>query len=626
MRVLFGALNKRPVTVMQGIASLLSKFNVRLLDGPNPKTDAKGTIWAPTIPEGATPEEQIKFLVNVAHESAHMSEGSDLEKQQRASDWKKLPFHVINAVDDVRIEAAQEQKYRGLKKYYLNDYEIFLKEEGPKFTQTPPDIAGKLKHALRYMIIKLRCEQLGITNTAQLTPEVQDLYDEIIGDLEDRIKGQQVFDDSIELGLKIYNRIKDRVEKEQEEKKKQEKQQQQKQQSQCSGDGQQGDGQSQPDDSGDKKDDEKDGDGDSKDGKEDKKKDGKGSGDKKGDKKEQKPGSGKSGQKKNEKLTAKEKAEAKQAAQDIMDKLESQASQLTTMQDDVGGSMQHPTERSDGPYMVAPNVQDDIRTMHEGSVSMAQESRAKGLKLLGAAGARMTKLFVTTHRPRNLYNRREGRLDMRALVADHMDTKKDVFTYKLPGAQDWAAVSFVVDLSSSMNASGKKEMAAAILSAMLYYLDRVRIPCEAIGYYNTSGNTSKWRTGPVSIRIYKRYEEPYRGAVMNRCVPYACGSTPDLDALKYAVPRLWARPEKKKILMVLADGAPGIGDGHLNYKMQRDEVTYIKAVKKAGIKVFGFGIFADLKKYYGKDFVYVDTNTLGREIVRKMTEVLNSKH
>lgn len=649
--VLFGALNKIPVTVMQGIASLLAKQGVTLLDGPNPKTDTKGTVWAPTIPEGASPEEQVKFLTNVAHEAAHMAGRSSIEQAKVACKGQKLPFQMINAVDDVRIEKLQEQEYQGLKKYYEEDYTIFQKEQAKAISAAPKDYFEKLHAAMRYMIIKTRCEQLGVPLTTALHPDAQKLYDEVFADLEDAIKAQTTHDESIKLGMKIYGRVKDAVKKEQEEQQKKQAQQQ-KQQSQCDGEGepQESEGSDSEDsesedekkgkkskgkksdkDEKDEKDDESEDEGEGTgDEEKDEKKDGK-SGDesKDKDKKDSKKSKGQKGKKskdKKDELTPEQKQKAKEDAQDIMEALEAEADDLTTLQDDVNADIKAKSERSDGPYLVAPDVQDHIKTVYPSSSMTGTTYRDMGIQVLGSAGHHMTSLFVTNHEDEDFLYRPEGDLDMQALVEDYLDVSTDVFMEQIEGAQDWAAVSFLLDQSGSMSGS-KIEKAVSILSAMVYYLDRVGIPTEVIGYSLPTALrqvSSKWRERPVRLNIFKTFEEPYAGNVMNRLYPDTNGGTPDLDALKFIVPRLWARPEKRKVLMVLCDGEPAIGNTQLQYKMERDEVTYIKAVRRAGIKVFGFGIEADLSKFYGNDFVYVNANTLGSAIVEKMKQVLNS--
>ncbi|MBD3388156.1 MAG: hypothetical protein GF414_04400 [Candidatus Altiarchaeales archaeon] len=597
--VLFGALEKIPVTVMQGIASLLAKQGVTLLDGPNPKTDTKGTVWAPTIPEGASPEEQVKFLTNVAHEAAHMAGRSSISEAQAVCGKKKLPFQMINAVDDVRIEKLQEQEYQGLKKYYEQDYTIFQQEQAQKIAAAPKSYFEKLHAAMRYMIIKTRCDLLGIALTAKLHPDTQKLYDEVFADLEDDIKAQTTHEESIKLGMKIYGRVKDAVKKEQEEQQKKKQAQQQKQQSQG-----EGEGDPQESDGSDSEDSESD---DEKKSKDKKKSKGKKDADK-------------------DELTPEQKEQAQKDAQGILDDLESEADGLTTLQDDVGADIKSKSEACDGPYMVAPDVKDYIDTVTPNPYT-GTTFRDQGIQILGSAGHHMTSLFVTNHEDEDFLYRPEGDLDMQALVEDYLDVSTDVFMEQIEGAQDWAAVSFLLDQSSSMRSRYKIGIATSILSAMVYYLDKVGIPSEVIGYnlpVLSGSQSGKWRDRPIRLNIFKTFDEPYAGAVMNRLCPQCDGGTPDLDALKFIVPRLWARPEKRKVLMVLCDGKPEIGNRNLQYKLERDEVAYIKAVKRAGIKVFGFGIHADLSKYYGADFVYVDTNTLGSAIVQKMKQVLNS--
>ena len=52
---------------------------------------------------------------------------------------------------------------------------------------------------------------------------------------------------------------------------------------------------------------------------------------------------------------------------------------------------------------------------------------------------------------------------------------------------------------------------------------------------------------------------------------------------------------------------------------------YIRAVKDAGIKVFAFGIQADLEAFFDDDWMYVDTSTLGNALIVKLGEYLNRR-
>jgi cobalamin biosynthesis protein CobT len=243
--------------------------------------------------------------------------------------------------------------------------------------------------------------------------------------------------------------------------------------------------------------------------------------------------------------------------------------------------------------------------------------------MLGPKASQLTKLFVQQTKPRTLHNRTNGSLDVIALANDIHDTRDDIYSNNQGAKLDKAAVTFLVDNSGSMS----KQIGDmyAILSGILMHLSRACIPTEAIGYTVAGGcRSEKWRDVPAYISIIKEFKEPYGGKVMRRCTqPYLMDETNDLDGMRFAVPRLWARPEKKKIIMVLCDGKPSMGN--LTSVLSKAYKEYIEICRKAGIIVFGIGIGADLKEFFGDDFVSVDTYDVGDVLLTKLTQILNRK-
>jgi cobalamin biosynthesis protein CobT len=102
--------------------------------------------------------------------------------------------------------------------------------------------------------------------------------------------------------------------------------------------------------------------------------------------------------------------------------------------------------------------------------------------------------------------------------------------------------------------------------------------------------------------------------------------TPDLDAMReYAVPQLLLRKEKSKVLFVICDGLPEVGNHVLTDRMRFSYKKYIRVVKSMGIKVFAFGIKTDVSAFFDNDWAYVDTDTLGQTLVDKLHEYLFRK-
>jgi nitric oxide reductase activation protein len=273
--------------------------------------------------------------------------------------------------------------------------------------------------------------------------------------------------------------------------------------------------------------------------------------------------------------------------------------------------------------MVNPNVQDVIGVGPETTPEIAAKIREIGLGYLGPKGSQITKLFVSQSNTRTAYNQYSGNMDVISVVSDIHDTRDDVYRKVSAPRLDKAAITFLMDNSGSM-----KHLIGhmyAILSGLMQYLSRANIPTEAIGYTSEYSRSDIWRDQPAYLTLIKQFHEQYNGTVMRRCVPpINMGQTNDLDGLKFAVPRIWARPERKKIIFILCDGDPDIGSYVLNAKLIRSYKEYIDICRKAGIIIFGIGINRNLSEYFGEDnYASVDLSNVGQILIDRLTKILN---
>ena len=101
----------------------------------------------------------------------------------------------------------------------------------------------------------------------------------------------------------------------------------------------------------------------------------------------------------------------------------------------------------------------------------------------------------------------------------------------------------------------------------------------------------------------------------------------DGEALTWAYRRLNLRREKKKILIVISDGAPvddstlstntpDILDNHL-----KDIVNQIQ--KKNRVQLLAIGIGHDVSKYYSNAFIIEDVDSLGEVIIENLSKMLS---
>ena len=96
----------------------------------------------------------------------------------------------------------------------------------------------------------------------------------------------------------------------------------------------------------------------------------------------------------------------------------------------------------------------------------------------------------------------------------------------------------------------------------------------------------------------------------------------DGEALLWAHSRLIARPEERKILMVISDGAPvddstlSVNSGSYLEKHLRQVIGWIE--NKSPVQLVAIGIGHDVTRYYAKAVTIMDADQLGGTMVEQL--------
>lgn len=642
---------------MEMLISILSEKGVRIVPGKSPATDCKSTVFMPWIKEDATEEDFLKYFCSAAHEQAHLHGKSNTDDLKGKP---KMHGFCINAVEDIRVEYLQEQEYPGLVGYRRRemplDTEGFLKKEFE--SASSGNIKDLIVAMLKYMIIKNRARQLKAEEEVVIhaSEDLVDYYNRYLADLEDILDGLDDSSHAVRVGTEVYKRLKDLLVDDELEKSK-DAEPEEGEEGDESEDGEKSEGKSkskpkedESDDSGEGEDSDS-GEGelsdDGSDGEDSDSGEGEDSDDgsdggelsdgctsKSDDDShsdpedtEEKPAKTEEELKaeeeaRREAAEAKAREDAEKRAEEILKEMEDRKD-LKTIADKRNEHVSAIADADEGGYYTANGVKDIVRFETPNEVRGLATLMA-GKKLLGSVGSRMTKLFVSQTKERNLYNQRRGRFDMKAFNADVMDRRGDVYSSIVPGSLDKAAVCFAVDNSGSMRGE-RIQKAYHILSGLLYYLDKAGIPTEAIGF-TAELSSGSCRNGAVRHTIIKTYDESFNKKVISRCyAPIDMEQNVEIEALRYLAPRLNQRPEAKKIMFVLSDGDPYFAGPTLNRKMAVAYKAYIKGLRSIGFKVIGFGIDCNVSEYFGDDCINTKTDNLGDAIVKKLTEILNGR-
>jgi cobaltochelatase CobT len=207
-------------------------------------------------------------------------------------------------------------------------------------------------------------------------------------------------------------------------------------------------------------------------------------------------------------------------------------------------------------------------------------------------------------------------------------------------------VSLLIDNSGSMR--GRPITVAAMSADILARtLERCGVKVEILGFTTRAwkgGQTrEKWaedgkppnpgRLNDLRHIIYKAADMPWRRARRNLGLMLREGllkENIDGEALMWAHNRLLGRPEQRRVLMVISDGAP-VDDATLsanagNYleKHLRDVISWIET--RSSIELTAIGIGHDVTRYYQHAVTISDAEELGGTMMQNLTDLFDEDH
>jgi cobaltochelatase CobT len=202
-------------------------------------------------------------------------------------------------------------------------------------------------------------------------------------------------------------------------------------------------------------------------------------------------------------------------------------------------------------------------------------------------------------------------------------------------------VSLLIDNSGSMR--GRPIAVAAMCADILARtLERCAVKVEILGFttrqWKGGQSREKWLTegkpqGPGRLNdlrhiIYKNADAPWRRARRSLGLMLREGllkENIDGEALLWAHTRLLARPEQRRILMVISDGAPvddstlSVNAGNYLDRHLREVIRWIEA--RSPVELVAIGIGHDVTRYYRRAVTIVDAEQLGGAMMEKLAEL-----
>ena len=234
---------------------------------------------------------------------------------------------------------------------------------------------------------------------------------------------------------------------------------------------------------------------------------------------------------------------------------------------------------------------------------------------------------------------RTGRLDVRRRGVGIMRGDDKIFRRLEEADAIDTAVQLLIDCSGSMSGS-KMRMAGDVSIALSIALDGAGIPFECIGFwsdypYEDAAWGEAWeqtrdargyaRYDTLRVPVFKGFEHALRQRFphMGSIEDYARSDNPDADALRFVLPRLLARPESRKVMMVLSDGSPCYATGWSYSQVNADTRRAVAEVANAGVDIVGIGILdSSVKSFYPNHVVVHDLDDLSKTVLDRLAKLL----
>jgi cobaltochelatase CobT len=244
------------------------------------------------------------------------------------------------------------------------------------------------------------------------------------------------------------------------------------------------------------------------------------------------------------------------------------------------------------------------------------------------------------------FDQEEGLLDA-ARLARVIVAPGQSLSYKVERDTNFrdTVVTLLIDNSGSMR--GRPISIAAISADILARtLERVGVKTEILGF-----TTRAWKGGQAreawladgrppqpgrlnDVRhiIYKQADEPWRRAKKSLGLMMREGllkENIDGEALVWAHDRLLRRPEERKILMVISDGAPvddstlSVNSGSYLERHLRQVIGWIESRSPAQLVAIGIG--HDVTRYYNRAVTIMDAEQLAGTMIEQLAGLFDDE-
>jgi cobaltochelatase CobT len=242
------------------------------------------------------------------------------------------------------------------------------------------------------------------------------------------------------------------------------------------------------------------------------------------------------------------------------------------------------------------------------------------------------------------FDQEEGLLDA-ARLARVIASPGHSLSYKVERDTEFkdTVVSLLIDNSGSMR--GRPiSIAATCADVLARTLERCGVQTEILGFTTRGwkGGQSRelWlsegrpphpgRLNDLRHIVYKRADEPYRHARKSLGLMMREGllkENIDGEALLWAHNRLLVRPEERRILLVISDGAPvddstaSANGGTYLERHLRQVIGWIEG--RSTVELAAIGIGHDVTRYYSRAVTIMDAEQLGGALIEQLAALFD---
>jgi cobaltochelatase CobT len=243
------------------------------------------------------------------------------------------------------------------------------------------------------------------------------------------------------------------------------------------------------------------------------------------------------------------------------------------------------------------------------------------------------------------FDQEEGLLDA-ARLARVIVNPAHSLSYKIERDTEFrdTVVTLLIDNSGSMR--GRPISIAAISADILARtLERCGVKVEILGFttraWKGGQSREKWltegrppqpgRLNDLRHIIYKKADEPWRRARKSLGLMMREGllkENIDGEALLWAHNRLIGRPEERRIMMVISDGAPvddstlSVNSGTYLERHLRQVITWIE--NRSPVELIAIGIGHDVTRYYARAVTIMDAEQLGGTMIEQLASLFDA--